>query len=645
MRPLLFSFTVLPAAAELCQSPPEEDSSLMQALLPGRQQSLSKAEDSIDNLLQTAKDMSKSLTKTSFNTTDPDSRATYQLSIEAAKVSLQNIKTGLTSEHELGQETVNTQHGEIIACRNHPGHGVSAVSQLLQAEQSASSAWDLCNTQLTTAAESQTSLCEVWSNLANTLSSNQPPCRSTHEDAEAFYDHIQEWKTWIDAEEDGIASKRTACNDASTDSSTKRDECDELASSYQVAFCQHALACALTDECQRHETEIWNEETEPDAREAMSARQHTFQVVTQVECLLDLTTVAIDTDDPITQEELQDCDGISADVSHLTINFASIPAREGCPLIAEDAPGCPELAQITDWTAGQYTTAEGSTPPTGESATAGPSLDLTACGAAGRQGPSSSQCADAYAGTSAASVEVPHQGFQVVTAPFDAHMTIEASGARGGNNGARLGGYGATATARLTVNAGERIIVAVGQQGWDNPDNADYGGGGGGATWVAKVVTSGADELSPFGENIELLAVAGGGSGQNDDYQCHREHDEQTEGGQGIGGNPDHRSRGDGNGGGGSYRADGWQHAQSFLNGAMGGEGRDGRWGGFGGGGRPHNGGGGGGGYQGGDCNIRHDNRGWDDCRCEGGTSFGDSAVPNDNSGDDGSVRLSFTPL
>jgi len=253
---------------------------------------------------------------------------------------------------------------------------------------------------------------------------------------------------------------------------------------------------------------------------------------------------------------------------------------------------------------------------------------LTPCGKTGNQGPKQANCDAAYG---RGRVQVVG-GYQLLAIPKTGTYHFDLVGARGGNHGSGRGGFGAEAKKRAFLKKGDKLVVVIGQRGWDQPGNLDWGGGGGGATFLFQKVKSGGKVL-PTGWRVKLLAAAGGGAGMND-----RRNSGQALGGRADQGDPNTRAVGGHSGGGGGYIQNGLgnqQHAKSFMHGAIGGYwGQPGvdkkdRFGGFGGGGAPYNGGGGGGGYDGGDCSI-----GGKDNDCYGGSSFGDVLRAAVNMGD-----------
>jgi len=279
-------------------------------------------------------------------------------------------------------------------------------------------------------------------------------------------------------------------------------------------------------------------------------------------------------------------------------------------------------------------------------------VEFTTCEKIGRLGPESSDC-------NQIGVTVD-KGYQFYTIPVTGKYHLQAYGSRGGDHGLARGGKGALAMrSNLAFYEGERLVVLVGQRGWDNPSDRDWGGGGGGASFVAKWkagadynITVLTDSVKyPNGVTVELILAAGGGAGVMDTLN---QLTTQGEGGLATAGNADEAAAGDKNGGGGGFKLDGlggiWKPAptslpgstaKSFLNGAMGG-GSTNQWGGFGGGGRPYDGAGGGGGYSGGACTMGGDNKA---CRGGGswaGTGSDGSVMENYNDGD-GLVVLTRT--
>jgi small nuclear ribonucleoprotein (snRNP)-like protein len=92
-------------------------------------------------------------------------------------------------------------------------------------------------------------------------------------------------------------------------------------------------------------------------------------------------------------------------------------------------------------------------------------------------------------------------GVQQWTVPLTGSYIIEAWGANGAGSGNAVG-KGAYVKGTFTLNLGEVIQIAVGQQGRGNVYRKDYPGGGG--SFVVR---------SPYNSNASILAIAGGGGG------------------------------------------------------------------------------------------------------------------------------------
>lgn len=253
-------------------------------------------------------------------------------------------------------------------------------------------------------------------------------------------------------------------------------------------------------------------------------------------------------------------------------------------------------------------------------------LTATTCGKkVGNRGPSQSDCDQAYG---SAKVTVEGTGYQIWDVAESGMYQITAYGAKGGDHGSNhadsrdRGGKGAEASGKFQLQKGDQLVMVVGQEGWSNPECGDWGAGGGGGTFVAKVSSDG-EEITSISKSVVLLLVAGGGAGPSDHDSAGSEgcHQRVAKGGRATEGTPDSRSEGGSSVGGAGYKHPGSEDkAHAFLVDALGAT-HDDKYGGYGGGGTPYNGGGGGGGYDGGDCNI-----GGSDDDCYGGSSFPSSA-------------------
>jgi Flp pilus assembly pilin Flp len=217
---------------------------------------------------------------------------------------------------------------------------------------------------------------------------------------------------------------------------------------------------------------------------------------------------------------------------------------------------------------------------------------FSTCGANGRYGPSLSACRNAYAtdwDEDPAHYDMSTQGIQEWVVPETGAYRITAAGAQGGDSGGR----GARVAATVSLTAGDRLLLAIGQQGSRNNACGTYGGGGGGS-YVA---------LGTSHTSANPLLVAAGGNGRNSGYLGPGGSANQGSDGRGL-------TSGNGKGacGGGFYTSgacgnSSQQYGRGFRQGAVGG-GDFGSFpadGGFGGGSGTYcNGSGAGGGYDGG---------------------------------------------
>lgn len=227
---------------------------------------------------------------------------------------------------------------------------------------------------------------------------------------------------------------------------------------------------------------------------------------------------------------------------------------------------------------------------------------FTPCGKTGKDGPSQADCNAAYTSTTLqGNVTVATPGMQQWTVPLTGSYRITAAGARGGASAANVGGAGAVLSAVVTLNAGDVLKIAVGQQGSLNYNG--NGGGGGGGSFVT------------YANNVPIL-VAGGGGGASQygsnffDGLTGSTTTSGTAVNFGSGGNGGTiSSSGTGGGPGGGFNTDGASNSygnggRAYLNGASGALGHSSStigFGGFGGaGGAGFSAGGGGGGYSGG---------------------------------------------
>ena len=235
--------------------------------------------------------------------------------------------------------------------------------------------------------------------------------------------------------------------------------------------------------------------------------------------------------------------------------------------------------------------------------------NFTTCGvSSSRTGPNQTQCNSAYSGTSLAGLVTVGNGTQNWTVPTTGTYAITAVGASGKKNNLYLGGYGAKIYGEFSLNAGDVIMIVVGQNGTGVDSGSNSGGGGSfvvkaGTTLIPLVVAGGGggirlDSLR-VGCNASIYQNATAGSGSSSTSTC-----AYKTTGIGQGGTVTSSSYGSAGAGfyaNGASDAYGGSGGYSFGNGSYGGTGSI--VGGFGGGGSGlgSSGGGGGGGYSGGD--------------------------------------------
>ena len=263
----------------------------------------------------------------------------------------------------------------------------------------------------------------------------------------------------------------------------------------------------------------------------------------------------------------------------------------------------------------------------------------------GSTGPTKELTDEKYASTSV-SVEIIGQGIQKWLVPKAGVYKITAKGAAGMSScTSNVGGNGASLTGIFTLKRNDILYIIVGQMGTNV--NNEWGGSGGGASFVVKRGDSLPYEFSLDDCTVTPLIIAAGGGGSGDcnssptpkkgtDGQCYANqyaNEENLESGAS---------------GGAGFSVDSKDgKTKSFLNGAVGGSffcaaARCGApaagtsYGGFGCGGVPFNAGGGGGGYRGGNS-LSYGASG------HGGLSFNQglntTCVAGDNTGN-GSVLI-----
>ena len=152
---------------------------------------------------------------------------------------------------------------------------------------------------------------------------------------------------------------------------------------------------------------------------------------------------------------------------------------------------------------GKITTAIDSEDPQASILENGTTYTFTNCGTTGASGPTQNKIDTQYSGTNLANQITSIGGMQKWSVPSTGVYHFEVKGAMGGSqNSTYRGGYGAVVSGSIELQAGEELLISIGQKGIDDGDSP----GGGGASAVAKG--------THYSSAIPLL-VAGGGGGRS----------------------------------------------------------------------------------------------------------------------------------
>lgn len=137
------------------------------------------------------------------------------------------------------------------------------------------------------------------------------------------------------------------------------------------------------------------------------------------------------------------------------------------------------------------------------------------CGTFGKTGPAQAAVTSCYAGT-LVNVKIVGSGIQKWTVPSSGTYIIEAAGAAGSRScSSYTNGKGAVIKSRFNLKKNDVLYILVGQQG-TYPNNNDWGGPGGGGTFIAKRVVKSDYLLTVDNSYVIPLLVAAGGSGTGD---------------------------------------------------------------------------------------------------------------------------------
>ena len=158
---------------------------------------------------------------------------------------------------------------------------------------------------------------------------------------------------------------------------------------------------------------------------------------------------------------------------------------------------------------------------------------FTNSGATGQNGPTQNDVTSSYSGTNLANaVTVSTQGIQEWVAPVTGTYEIEVWGAQGGSGGwysnasySSTGGLGGYAKGSITVTAGTRIYLLVGQQGEGYPSSSTRmenlsarnggwnGGGNNSVSTYPGTGGGGASDVRIGGIALSNRVIVGGGGG------------------------------------------------------------------------------------------------------------------------------------
>ena len=228
---------------------------------------------------------------------------------------------------------------------------------------------------------------------------------------------------------------------------------------------------------------------------------------------------------------------------------------------------------------------------------------FSSCGVLGSVGPNQSIADSCYKETNV-KVQIVAKGIQKWKVPLSGVYVFEAAGAAGCKTNPKfVSGKGVLYKSKFLLKKNDILYILIGQQG-TFPDNNDWGGPGGGATFIAKRVSKSQHLLKVDNAHVIPLLVAAGGGGTGDGNSG----GSQKNGGDGLCETAESGAgtNNDAKGGAGFNKCTADGSIKSFLEGGESNcvSGTNGLGcGGFGCGGTPANAGAGGGGYKGGNSN------------------------------------------
>jgi hypothetical protein len=288
--------------------------------------------------------IAEKMTQSSSHTGSPDVVNAISEAIQAVEDALPNFGP----EHLSAQYVAEVAHNEIGECGSYTVHGTAATSQYNSILTSKRNAMNTAHTTLGTAQTTKTNACNQWRSYAHGVVPNRPVCsqyNSMDSDtavANQFYQDFQDFKRWIDDNNDDMVTKWDACRGATTDETTSQTAYDNAVTDYEEAFCDHKQSCDYLRACQLHHIGVY-QTTKENLEDAMTTRHDQYQSIRQVECLLGLINTAMRTNTTISEADLGPCHG-TFDVSDLTLSFPAIPVAQVCPAAENDDPPCSNLA-------------------------------------------------------------------------------------------------------------------------------------------------------------------------------------------------------------------------------------------------------------------------------------------------------------
>lgn len=128
------------------------------------------------------------------------------------------------------------------------------------------------------------------------------------------------------------------CDEANVRRDDKSELCAARTEVYELAYCEHSIACTTFGDCHDSEIAVYNA-LRTDVEAEMATVTQEYIAATQSQCLTDLITTAISTGTPIDLTAMTNCNNV--DTSGLYINYPTLPAAPAaCPAAAVGNPQC-----------------------------------------------------------------------------------------------------------------------------------------------------------------------------------------------------------------------------------------------------------------------------------------------------------------